>query len=99
MQQRDPKATAAQGRGTSRARRRLAAPAAASAASSRVAAASSPFIPQVESAADSLRKVQLALSGGTAEDDLVAATTLETGTSAGIRENPRWGPSAGSAPC
>lgn len=57
---------------------RIAAPAMASSASSRVAAASAPFVAPVESAAESLRKVQLALSGGTAEDDLVAATTLES---------------------
>jgi len=51
--------------------------AAASPASHAVAAASGPPLPPVESAAESLRKVQLALSGGTPQDDLVAATTLE----------------------
>jgi len=50
----------------------------ASAPSSVAAAASGPPTPPVESAAESLRKVQLALSGGTAQDDLMAAVTLET---------------------
>jgi hypothetical protein len=52
-----------------------AAPAAASAV---LAAASGPPLPPVESAAESLRKVQLALSGGSAQDDLVAAITLQS---------------------
>jgi len=42
-----------------------------------LAAASAPALPPVESAAESLRKVQLALSGGSAQDDLVAASTLQ----------------------
>jgi hypothetical protein len=52
-----------------------AAPAAASAV---LAAASGPPLPPVESAAESLRTVQLALSGGSARDDLMAAITLQS---------------------
>ena len=40
--------------------------------------ASAPFMPPVESAAESLRKVQVALAGGTAQDALNAALTLES---------------------
>jgi len=43
-----------------------------------VPVASAPQMPPVESAAESLRKVQLALSGGSAQDDLVAAFVLES---------------------
>jgi hypothetical protein len=40
-------------------------------------AASAPRMPAVDSAAESLRKVQIALSGGSAQDALMAAQTLE----------------------
>ena len=53
-------------------------PVVASAVAPAVADASGPPMPPVETPAESLRKVQLALSGGTAEDDLMAALTLET---------------------
>lgn len=49
-----------------------------SSAAAVLAAASAPLMPPVESAAESLRKVQLAWSGGSAQDDLVAAMTLES---------------------
>jgi hypothetical protein len=41
-------------------------------------AASEPLLPPVESAAESLRKVQVALAGGTPQEDLVAAVTLDS---------------------
>jgi hypothetical protein len=49
-----------------------------SSAAAVLAAASALPGPPVESAAESLRKVQLAWSGGSAQDDLVAAITLES---------------------
>jgi hypothetical protein len=55
------------------------APAAPPSAASAIAKAASVFaVPPVESAAESLRKVQLGLSGGSAQDALVAAITLES---------------------
>lgn len=57
---------------------RVGAPAVAAAASHAVAVASALPAPQVEAAAESLRKVQLALSGGSAQDDLMAAIALES---------------------
>jgi len=56
----------------------VAPPAVATAASPAIAPASGPPVLPVETAAESLRKVQLALSGGSAQDDLAAAITLET---------------------
>jgi hypothetical protein len=53
----------------------FAAPPAASAVR---AAASGPFLPPVESPAESLRKVQVALAGGTPQEDWAAAITLES---------------------
>ena len=45
---------------------------------------SPPALPPVETPADSLRKVQLALGGGTPEEALAAAATLEFCKHAGL---------------